>query len=67
MQNNNEPSLNDIDDYSGTETKDKRSLVNKVIIFCLVVGAILAGLKLLNNTPSDYIGTPQNPGINTAR
>ena len=67
MQNNNEPSLNNIDDYNGTESKEKRSIVNKVIILCLVVGAILAGFKLMNNTPSDYIGTQENPGINTAR
>lgn len=67
MQNENEPSLENMDDYNGTESKEKRSIVNKVIIFCLVVGAILAGFKLLYNSPADYVGTPEKPGINTAR
>ena len=67
MKNNSEPSLENIEDYNGAETLEKRSIVNKVIILCLVIGAILAGLKLMNNTPSDYVGTPEKPGINTAR
>ncbi|MBI3873447.1 MAG: hypothetical protein HY307_00215 [Arcobacter sp.] len=64
---NNEPSMDKIDDYTGNESKEKRSTINKVIILCLVVGAILAGLKLFYNNPGDYVGTPENPGINTAR
>ncbi|MFZ9659356.1 MAG: hypothetical protein ACO29X_02285 [Arcobacteraceae bacterium] len=64
---NNEPSMDKIDDYNGTESKEKRSTVNKIIIFCLLVGALLAGLKIAFNNPGDYVGTPQNPGINTAR
>lgn len=63
----NEPSMSKIDDYNGNESKEKRSTVNKVIILCLAVGAILVALKLVYNNPSDYVGTPENPGINTAR
>jgi len=63
----NEPSMSKIDDYNGNESKEKRSTVNKVIIICLAVGAILVALKLAYNNPSDYVGTPENPGINTAR
>jgi hypothetical protein len=63
----NEPTLEDIEDYEGHESKKKKSIINKVIIFCLVIGAILAIVKVTNNSVSDYIGTPQNPGINTAR
>jgi hypothetical protein len=63
----NEPSMSKIDDYNGNESKEKRSTVNKVIILCLAVGAILVALKLAYNNPSDYVGTPENPGINTAR
>jgi hypothetical protein len=63
----NEPSLSQIDDYNGNESKEKRSTVNKVIILCLAVGAILVALKLAYNNPGDYVGTPENPGINTAR
>ncbi len=63
----NEPSLSQIDDYNGNESKEKRSTVNKVIILCLIAGAILVALKLAYNNPGDYVGTPENPGINTAR
>ncbi len=63
----NEPSMSKIDDYHGNESKEKRSTVNKVIILCLAVGAILVALKLAYNNPGDYVGTPENPGINTAR
>lgn len=63
----NEPSMSKIDDYNGNESKEKRSTVNKVIILCLAVGAILVALKLAYNNPGDYVGTPENPGINTAR
>ncbi len=63
----NEPSMSKIDDYNGKESAEKRSTINKVIILCLVVGAILVGLKIAYNDPGDYVGTPQNPGINTAR
>jgi hypothetical protein len=64
---NNEPSMDKIDDYNDNESKEKRDTVKRVVILCLVVGAILVGLKFLYNTPSDYVGTPENPGINTAR
>jgi hypothetical protein len=63
----NEPSLSQIDDYNGNESKEKRGTVNKVIILCLAIGAILVALKLAYNNPGDYVGTPENPGINTAR
>jgi cell division protein FtsL len=63
----NEPSMSKIDDYNGNESKEKRSTVNKVIIICLAVGALLVALKLTYNNPGDYVGTQENPGINTAR
>jgi len=63
---NNEPNLNNIDDYNGNESEEKRRTVLLVIAFCLLIGAIYAGFRVAYDTPSDYIGTPQNPGINTA-
>jgi len=63
----NEPSMSKIDDYNGNESKEKRNTVNKVIIICLVIGALLVALKLTYNNPGDYVGTPESPGINTAR
>lgn len=63
----NEPTMSQIEDYNGNESKEKRSIVNRVIIICLVVGAIFVALKLAYNNPNDYVGTQENPGINTAR
>ncbi len=57
-----EPSLEKIDDYNGTETKEKRNIVRLVVLFCLLVGAIFAYFKY--TSIDDYIGTKENPGIN---
>ncbi len=62
-----EPSLEQIDDYNNNETPEKRRTVRLVVIGILVVGAIYALFKYNFSTPSDYIGTPENPGINTAK
>ncbi len=43
--NNNEPSLERIDDYNGNESKQKRNIVRLVVIFCLIVGGIFTYLK----------------------
>ena len=43
--NKGEPSLNKIDDYNGNESKQKRVIVRLVVIFCLIVGGILAYFK----------------------
>ena len=62
----NEPSLDKIDDYKGTESKQKRNTVRLIVVFCLVVGAIVAYLKT-TSLPNDYIGTSEQPGINTTK
>ncbi|KAB7885874.1 hypothetical protein [Poseidonibacter ostreae] len=63
---NNEPSNEKIEDYDGKESKEKRNIVRLVIIICLVAGAIIGYLKT-TSMPSDYIGTQENPGINTSK
>ena len=60
---NNEPTLDQIDDYNGNESPQKRKLVNKVIILCLVMGAILVATKIYTQDNSDYVGTKDKPGI----
>lgn len=60
---NNEPSLNNIDDYNGNESPEKRRTILIVIAICLIVGGIYTGFRIAYDTPSDYIGTEQNPGI----
>jgi len=62
-----EPTLNQIDDYNGTATPEKKRLVRNIIIGLLIVSAIYGFVKFSFSTPSDYIGTSENPGINTAR
>ena len=63
---NNEPSLDKIDDYNGNESKQKRNTVRLIVVFCLVVGAIFAYFKA-TSLPTDYIGTPEQPGISTTK
>ena len=63
---NNKPSLDKIDDYNGTKSKQKRNTVRLIVVFCLVVGAIFAYFKA-TSLPTDYIGTPEQPGISTTK
>lgn len=63
---NNEPRNEEIEDYNGKESNEKRNIVRLVIIFCLVVGAFFAYLKT-TSFPSDYVGTEEQPGINTSK
>jgi hypothetical protein len=67
MKLEGEPTLGQIDDYNGTATPEKKRLVRNIIIGLLVVGAIYGMVKFNFSTPSDYVGTPEKPGINTAR
>lgn len=63
----NEPSLEQIEDYNNNESPEKRKTVIKVIIFCLIVGAIFATLKVTSTSTDPYVGTEQNPGISTIK
>ncbi|HIO95669.1 MAG TPA: hypothetical protein EYG67_02500 [Campylobacterales bacterium] len=67
MKMQGEPSLEQIDDYNNNESPEKRRTVRLLIVGILVVGAIYAMVKYSYSTPSDYIGTPENPGINTSK
>ena len=67
MKMQGEPSLEQMDDYNNNESPNKRRTINLVIIGLLVVGVLYALLKYSFSTPSDYIGTPENPGINTSK
>jgi len=62
-----EPTMNQIDDYNGNESPEKRQLIRKIIIGLLIASAVYGVIKFSFSTPSDYIGTPEQPGINTAR
>ena len=62
----NEPSMDQIEDYNGNESKEKKNTVRLVILFCIVVGICYTIIKM-NNTNDEYIGTPEKPGLNTTR
>lgn len=52
---NSEPSLEEIDDFNGRGSEEKRRTVNFVILACLFVGAIYTIAKVNFNTVSDAL------------
>ncbi|MEA3498096.1 MAG: hypothetical protein U9R16_03450 [Campylobacterota bacterium] len=63
----NEPSMDQIEDYNGNESKEKRNIVRLVILFCIVVGIGYAIAKYNYTNDEEYVGTPEKPGLNTTR
>jgi len=63
MNFQNEPTLSQIDDYSGNESKEKRKIIYSVVFGLLVVGGIYTFFKSHYSHVSDYIGTKANPGL----
>ncbi len=63
---NNESNLYKIDDYNRNESKQKRNPVRLIVVFCLVVGAVIAYFKV-TSFPDDYVGTPEQPGISAVK
>lgn len=61
---NNEPTLDQIDDYNGNESPKKRKTVRLIVLFLIVIGITYSVSKYNNLQESDYIGTKENPGIN---
>ncbi|RXJ86654.1 hypothetical protein [Arcobacter sp. CECT 8985] len=62
-----ELSMHKIEDYDNKESQSKRNTVRTVIAIGLIIGAIFAIFKYENNVVDDYVGTQDNPGINTAK
>lgn len=61
---NNEPTLDQIDDYNGNESPKKRKTVRLIVLFLIIVGITYSITKYNNSQEGDYIGTKENPGIN---
>ena len=62
-----EPTLEQIEDYNGNESSQKRKTINLVILFCIIISMAYAAIKINYNSVDDYVGTPDKPGINTAK
>jgi len=62
-----EPSLDQIEDYNDNESPEKRNTVKLVVLFCIIVSIAYGFLKFSYNTNDDYIGTKDQPGINTTK
>jgi len=63
----NEPSLEQIEDYNDKESKEKRNTVKLVVLLCILVGIVFAVIKYNYQDVEEYVGTPDKPGINTSR
>jgi len=51
-----EPKLENIDDFNGHESSEKKKIVKEVVILCLGIGfAIFAAANIFGKVP-DYIG-----------
>jgi len=44
-KNQGEPSLETIDDYNGTETKQKRNTIRWIVLSLLLIGAVLSYMQ----------------------
>ncbi|MEA3512584.1 MAG: hypothetical protein U9R37_03185 [Campylobacterota bacterium] len=63
----NEPTLEQIDDYNDNESPEKRRTIKLVILFLIVVSVVYGLFKFSYNSVDEYVGTPDKPGINTTK
>ena len=67
MKMQGEPSLEQIDDFNNNESPEKRRTVRLIIIGLIVLGVAYAFVRNSYSTPDNYVGTPQNPGIDISK
>lgn len=58
-----EPNLNEIDDYSNKEPKNKRQTVWIIVGLCLLIGAIITLSRGYFTHVDDELATKQETGI----
>jgi len=63
----NEPSLEQIEDYNDNESPEKRNTVKLVVLFLVVVSVIYGYFKFSSSNTDKYVGTTDKPGINTIK
>jgi len=52
-----------IDDYNNQESIQKRKTIRLVILGLVLFAGVFSYIKMTHETVSDYIGTPDSPGI----
>jgi hypothetical protein len=62
-----EPTLESISDYNEEKDPSKRKIFWTIVAVTLVLGVIFSLTRSSNNSVSDYVGTPEKPGINTTK
>lgn len=67
MKEDDELSMDKIEDYNDKQSLSKRKTLRLIIVVCLIVGAVFAFFKSSFNQVDDYVGTEQNPGIDTSK
>lgn len=65
-KDDDELSMDKIEDYNDNESPEKRNTVRAVIIFCLIVGAFFAYIKS-TSVSDNYVGTEEKPGIDVKK
>ncbi|HIP02832.1 MAG TPA: hypothetical protein EYG75_04895 [Campylobacterales bacterium] len=63
MINNEEPSLEKIEDFNGRGSEEKKRTVNLVIVASLFVGAIYTVVKVNYSTVSDQLNVQDGVAI----
>jgi len=63
----NEPTLEQIEDYNDNESPQKRKTVKLVVLFCIVVAVVYGYIKFNYSAVDEYVGTKEHPGINTTK
>ncbi len=51
-----EPTLEEIEDFNGNESKEKKKMIREVVILCLGIGLALTVASNIFNTVPDYVG-----------
>jgi len=60
---NNEPTLENIEDFDNNESEETRSIVRKVIVTLLILGLFYAVSKFYFSDVSDRIDTTNRPAV----
>lgn len=67
IDNDDELTMDKIEDYHGKESKEKRNIIWLVIIGGIVLGLLITYFRMTTAPEDPYIGTSEKPGIITGK